>query len=319
MRTLIILFSVLLTACEVTIDRPLPPHESKLVLHAFTRPDDSLRLSLTRSYGPLENVTVNDLLVDDATVRMWFNGVEQTPVDYRDTIMDPFFGTRSGYYLPRAAVPKEGDRVTIEVSHPEYGTARGETVLPMRATLVKVEIIQDAFRQVRGEGSGQPYTQSILRLTINDPAGNENRYRIDFLRMLTVDPALPGFLIPEVVQVYGVATPSSDGGFETTSEYADDEGKDGQQMVVDFLCELPNAYVELAQWQAYDIDSVEVYFTNANRDFAEYQEKLRLQRDANNGGISLTPAEPVELYDNIDGGFGVVGGFLQQIENLKID
>lgn len=319
MRTQLLLLSLLLAACEVTIDRPLPPHEPKLVLHAFTQPDDSLRLSLTRSYGPLEKVTVNDLLVDDATVRMWFNGIEQTPVVYRDTVIDPFFGTRSGYYLPRPAVPREGDRVTIEVSHPEYGTARGETVLPTRAAVVKAEIIQDAFRQSRGDFNGQSYTQSLLRLTFDDPAGVENRYQVTFLRMLTVDPALPGILIPEVVQVYGVATPSSDGGFEASSQFADDDGKDGQQIVVDFLCELPNAFVEPAQWRAYEIDSLELFFLNANRDFAEYQEKLLLQRDANNGGISLTPSEPVELYDNIEGGFGVVGGFLEQQENLKID
>ncbi|MDP5170579.1 MAG: DUF4249 domain-containing protein, partial [Bacteroidia bacterium] len=121
MRTLYILAlsAILLSACETNVDRPLPEHTAQLVLYSTMEPGDSVRLYLTRSYGPLERVTINDLLIDDAEVKFWINGVPMANVQYRDSASIFGFGDSSAYYLGRDAVVKTGDLVAVEASHPD--------------------------------------------------------------------------------------------------------------------------------------------------------------------------------------------------------
>ncbi len=314
MRTLYILAlsAILFSACETDVNRPLPEHTSQLVLYSTMEPGDSVRLYLSRSYGPLERVTVNDLLIDDAEVKFWIDGVQMTDVLYRDSASFFGFGDSSAYYLGRDAVVETGDLVTIEVSHPDYGTARGETTIPTAGTVVKAELIQNAFRTVFS--STDAYTQSILRLTFNDMAGVRSFYRVQRGFFSFRDPDFPTQLQFGALTVFGPAVPTSDGGFETVDDYA--ENPDGGEIVIDFLCEMPNAFAPVDQWKEVTLDSIWVSTEFANVDYAEYQQKLLLQQRSGGNGISLTPNEPVELYSNIDGGYGVVGAFTVKTDSL---
>lgn len=314
MRTLYILAlsAILLSACETDVNRPLPEHTSQLVLYSTMEPGDSVRLYLTRSYGPLERVTVNDLLIDDAEVKFWIDGVQMTDVLYRDSASIFSIGDSSGYYLGRDAVVGTGDLVTVEVSHPDYEAARGETTIPAAGTVIKAELIQNAFQTAFSADDG--YTQSILRLTFNDLAGVRSFYRIQRGFFSFRDPDFPTQLQFGALDVYGPAVPTSDGGFESVDDYA--ENPDGGEITIDFLCEMPNASAPVDQWKEVNLDSLWVTTEFANEDYAEYQQKLRLQQQSGGNGISLTPNEPVELYSNIEGGYGVIGGFTSKTDSV---
>lgn len=312
-RLYIILLALLGIACEDTVDIPLPEHTSRLVFFSATQPGDSLRLHLTRSYGPLERVTVSDLLIDDAEVTFSLNGVAQGNVLYRDTSFNSQFslGDSSSYYLSLGEVAEAGDRITIEVSHPDFETARGETVVAQAGSVVKSELIQNAFRSVFS--ADDAYTQSILRLTFSNPNDAAAFYRINRAFFSFTDPTAPNQVQFGVMTILGPAVPASDGGFETPELYA--EQPSPGEITIDFLCELPNAFAPVDQWVEVEPDSLWIETEFANADYAQYLEKLQTQQQSV-GGINLTPAEPVELFSNVEGGFGVVGSFTVKTDSL---
>lgn len=314
MRTfyLLALSAIILSACETDVNLPLPEHNSQLVLYSTMQPGDSVRLYLSRSYGPLERVTVNDLLIDDAEVSFSIDGVSMTDIQYRDSLSFFGFEDSSAYYLGKDATVASGDFVAIEVTHPEYGTARGETRIPATGEVLKAELIQNAFRTVFS--STDAYTQSLLRLTFRDMAGIQSFYRVRQGFFSFRDPDFPTQLQFGALTIYGPALPTSDGGFESVEEYA--ESPDGGEITVDFLCDMPNAFAPVDQWKEVTLDSLWVTTEYANVDYAEYQQKLRLQQQANGNGISLTPVEPVELYSNVEGGYGVIGAFTVAVDSL---
>ncbi len=309
-----ICFGCVLSACEVEVDRPLPEHTPQMVFQGFMTPGDSVRLYLSRSYGPLEQVQIRDLLVDDAAVRFWINGVEMSQVIYRDTLISSFQELRSGYYLGKDATIPPGSRIDVEATHPDFGTARAGTTLPTPARILKVETIQNAFRQVFG--NDDTYTQSILRVSFEDPAGEPNFYRILNAFIIYRRPDQPNQLRSQGLSVYGPALASSDGGFEAVTLYATDETMDGQVVTADFLCEFPDAYSPIDQWQEVLVDSLFLEVEYANQDYGEFQEKLFLQSQSVGGGISITPPEPVELYDNVEGGYGSIGGYVVKSDTI---
>ncbi|MDP5170887.1 MAG: DUF4249 domain-containing protein [Bacteroidia bacterium] len=310
----LLLIATLTQACETNVNVPLPPHTSRLVLNSFLSAGDSVRLFLTRSYGPLERVTIQDLLIEDATVRFWIDDVEMTTVDFRDSIVDPFFGERSAYYVGRNGVPAAGSRVRVEVTHPDYEMASGETTLPSSARMIKAELIQNAYRQ--SIGNNDTYTQSILRVTFEDPNSESNYFRIDRAYFTFRDPDFPTQVQGGALSVIGPAVPTSDGGFEATGSFGTDENGSGGTVVIDFLCEMPNAFSPASEWKEVLLDSLYVSSETANEDYALYQEKLTLQQQNSGGGIQLSPSEPVELYNNIDGGYGVIGGYVLRADTL---
>lgn len=312
-RLYIILLALLALACEETVDIPLPEHTARLVFFSATQPEDSLRLHLTRSYGPLERVTMNDLLIDNAEVTFFLNGVDQGQVQYRDTSLHSQFGDgdSSSYYLSLGEPAQAGDRITIEVSHPDFETARGETVIPQAGSVIQSQLIQNAFRSV--SSANDAYTQSLLRLTFSNPNDAAIFYRVNRAFFSFINPTAPNQQQFGVMTILGPAVPASDGGFESLELYA--EQPSSGEITIDFLCELPNAYAPVDQWVEVEPDSLWIETEFANSDYAQYFEKLRAQQQSA-GGINLTPAEPVELYSNVEGGHGVVGSFIIRTDSL---
>lgn len=83
----------------------------------------------------------------------------------------------SGVYLS-GYTPKPGDAITISASHPKYSPVSASTVVPQKAafTVDKVEInLEDEFQE---EYYAYKSWKVVMRFTINDPAGEENFYRI---------------------------------------------------------------------------------------------------------------------------------------------
>lgn len=304
---------LMLYACEVSVDRPLPPHEPKMVLQAYLSPELPLALYLSRSYGPLERVTMNELLIKDANVQITVDGQPQSPVVYHDTLSFFGFEDSTGFYVVPDAQVASGQRIAFAATHPDYGTASGETTIPSGADITRIGVVQNAYREIFGPGDA--YTQSLLQLQVADPPGEANYYRVREMYFAFRDPEFPQQQQYGAASILGPAVPSSDGGFVADGRYASDEANNGGPLDLEFVVELPNAYAPANDWREVIIDTIFLDLEFANEDYARYQEQLQLQRESS-GGIQITPSEPVEPYDNIEGGFGAIGAFLTRRDTL---
>ncbi|GAB4421729.1 MAG: hypothetical protein OHK0039_36970 [Bacteroidia bacterium] len=305
-RIFYILPFLLLAACDAIVDRPLPEHTPRLVVNAFFQPGLPMDVYLTRSYGPLEDLSLDDILVSDARVELFKSNQSLGVLPYRDTVFNanPFPGEPnvSGKY-ESAQVADTGATYTLRISHPTYGEAEATTRIPLPVRVRRVWVEQSVAQTIDNFGNTQGF-QSLVYVEIDDPAGEVNFY--EFGAKLWVQDSLYGS-DPFVYDafLYGTATPGTNGGYDFDSALPNDAGKDGQTITYVFLTYLHNAYEEK---RTIDIQSVVLTSSSYNEDYARFKEELNRQRSTNTGGFTLIPPEAVIVYSNVEGGYGIFSG-----------
>ncbi len=196
-------FLVLLSSCEnffqTYMQVPPPPYKKGIVVNLYVTDDDTLLYaSVSRNIGSLESVKrVRDLLLSDATVRILDEAgnvvVEMdtlgadTTVYYdtlfigdenggiTDTLVYPVYNTGRMINF-QAHLPSpfggQGEKFTLQVIHPEYGTASASQTMPSKPV-----ITQPVYKASAGHDDyGGNF--STLRFDIVDPAGEENFYQV---------------------------------------------------------------------------------------------------------------------------------------------
>ncbi len=301
----------LLSACEKSVELPLPPHDPKIVVNARLSAGDSIEVYVSRSYGPLEDVDSENIQLTDATVEILDNGQSLGQLAYRDTTVQDFWGSGEiilGKYVLRNHLAQADHTYSIKVSHPDYESVTAETTVPKAMKITQAEVAQNAFRKVYGDGYAE--YQSLLRITVDDPAAIENFYRINHLQITvrnTFEPSIPDSIFTMDIYVEGVAEEAGDGGYEALESYGKDETFDGTSGTIDFLCYLPTS--DLAPNEIFDMEFTELIITSlsANADWYQYIDKVNLQRGSDIDDIGLFPSESVVVYTNVENGYGIFG------------
>ncbi|MFK7921733.1 MAG: DUF4249 domain-containing protein [Bacteroidia bacterium] len=305
---------VSLFACQTTLDIPLPPHEPKLVLNAFLEPGEPLDLYLTRSYGPLEVPTIEELLISDADVSVSIDGQDVGEMVYRDTAFFPGAtdDNVSGKYF-NSIRPQSGQEIQVIVVHPDYPTIEASTRIPAPINIVDASIDQYIIREIFPDGSGR--FQSILNLTISDPAGETNYYVVD-ADIEYEDPDFPGQALRALANVQGVARLGEEGVYTTDGTLFGDQDFDGQTETIQLLCELPNSYNDPGLIKNLDIKKIFVYALSVSEGYARYQLKFQDQQGGL-GGINILQAEPVIVYSNVENGHGILGSSVASLDTIS--
>ena len=316
-----IIFAIVLalcSACEKSVDVQLPPHTPQIVVNARLSAGDSLQVYISRSYGPLEDVTVEDIILPDARVEVFDNEQSLGVLAYRDTLIDDFFGREIvlGKHVHQNHIVQANHTYRIKVSHPDYETVTAETTVPNPMDIENVEIIQNAFRKVYADGYAE--YQSLLRITLNDPVDIENFYSLGNEMIVAYQNNMQPPLFMEYVYIEGVAKEAGDGGYETTGKFANDDAFDGTTATIDYLCYLPNSNLIPTEIYEYEFTEIEITTFSANADWSKYIEKVQLQRESNIDDIGLFPSESVVVYSNIENGYGIFGGVAQKKEQIQL-
>lgn len=142
MKKTYILFSaltlVLLLSCERTLNVDFSDERPLIVMNGVVEPEKPIEVFVSKSFPVLDTDSAAPYL-KDASVELHINGsfVEKMQLV---TTYDTADYRRKGLSLFRSkAHAKIGDRVRIEVSAPEFETARAETVIPAPPTIEKVD------------------------------------------------------------------------------------------------------------------------------------------------------------------------------------
>ena len=77
---------ILSLSCTRDLDIPFPEHEAQLTLNTFLVEGGIPFLQVSRSFGALETVTDSSILVKDATVELWKEGVKLSNLQFKDTV-----------------------------------------------------------------------------------------------------------------------------------------------------------------------------------------------------------------------------------------
>ena len=287
---------VFFSACEKPVNIDLPYDGNKIVINSLIMRDSFIYARLTNSTPARGSNGYNTgfPIPAGAKIDLYENDV------FKETLV-----RRNIYgkdYFVSVSKATEGKKYTLKASATGLDNAEGSDIIPHKPSFSGVE-----FRQI-STGNNE---KARIVINIDDPAGEKNYYR---LRLYAADtntsPAGPRFFIDkqdyQYFKVDNLAS-SSDfdifGDYEYSQLYFTDDKFDGRNvsLTVDISYFSPSQ-----QYIAPEL-------VHLSKDSYHYLQSRENQ--FNNEGNPFT--EAVVVYNNINGGYGIVGGMADSIKVVR--
>ena len=320
----VVLLSALLCAgCENTLPLPDEYMQPLLVMNGLFTPDSLLTVQLTRSRG------INEVQ----------QGSSAYPtVDVDDVWQEALAHVGDGVYRSASFRPVEGQRIRLEAENSSLGSVSGETALPRTVPVESVTFGNMSLSYIYGiqtecspdgcvddtVGYSIDYEYD-LNIRFTDP-GNERNY----YRLLVEHEEYDDYWMQDYIDL----TPVFDPGGEALDEFIDvgnadyyynqfdDELFDGKTFTISLPMYLSSGYVDLTADSPESpseppVRKLRITLQSISRDYYLY-----LKTMGQLVGSSLLNdlfAEPVQVYNNIEGGIGIVGGCAASTMQVTVD
>jgi len=280
------------TACEKPINIDLPYEGNKIVINSLIIRDSLIYARLTNS-SQLSNSSFFPVPAG-AKIDLYENDLFKETLVRRNIYGKDYFVS-----LSKSA---EGKKYTLKASATGLDNAEGSDVIPPKPSFTEVE-----FKQT-STGNNQ---RAKLVITINDPAGEKNYYR---LRLYGADtntsPIGSRFIIDKQdYQYFKVDNLASNSDFDIFGDYDysqiyfTDDKFDGRNV---------SLTVNVEYFSSADL-YIAPELVHLSRDSYRYLQSRENQ--FNNEGNPFT--EAVVVYNNINGGYGIVGGMADSIKVVR--
>ncbi|MEZ4686272.1 MAG: DUF4249 domain-containing protein [Bacteroidia bacterium] len=309
----IFVFALLAIACERTGHLRLPEHEIKLVVNAQWNPGIPMWVHLSRSYGTTELVNNNDLLIPDATVSIWENGVKLEDFIYRDTSRyelnrfgsDDTLLVKYGQYMhPARDTVKPGSHYQLRIHHPDYDDIVADCRVPTPVKIDTIRVFFDAVTET--DLSNASTTYHIIEIQVDDPPGEDNYYGLNMTRVYTspdsshADTVIIHENIVPLVNSYGLNTLVPAG-----SIVFSDEGHDGEQISKLFYVIKRTQFS--IQGDPLIPERYIFHLYSMNKSLAGYFEgRFKQDQELDQDNLLYVPGA-ASVSSNIEGGYGVFG------------
>lgn len=313
----IILFIVIFSSCETTIDFNGKDTDPLLVVNSIISPDSAIKVHVSESRFFLEDDSqfVN---LNNATVKLQINNTEYES-------LKPI---QNGYYLG-TYMPKVGDKLKIIVSNPQFQEVSATTevvaanpVLSVDTSTVileKTALLSYSYDQSTPDTIGYTINNEFkINVNFNDPANIQNFYKVNLKMKI--------WLSNGTTQTVKYYFNSDDAVFGNTSESGIFDNSSGNyyQVFSDDVFDGKSYSLKLsANYYSY------LYFNNTPPKSGNFYEPVTITknelivelqsisksyylylrtRDASNTFVDFF-SEPIQIFSNIQGGIGILGSY----------
>lgn len=277
----VILFLALIgfTSCEKYLEFDEEVLASKLVVNGIINPDSTFKIHISNSLSVIDNADLS--IVENANVVIYDGngGIYETLTYY-------YNGVYEGNLKPIL-----GDNYTIEVSAPDFVTVTGSTSIPNLVNISQVDTL--GVEDVNG------YKELKLTIVFQDLPNESNYYLLEILGVDNVSGTI--YETPMQIRSDDVTLGLDNGGY-SEQVYFTDELFDGETKTLVI-------YVEDSR--DYD-DYIEVRMTSLTQDLERYARTYQAYQNTYGNPFS----QPVQVYNNIENGFGIFAGY--QVSRKKI-
>ncbi|GAB3265297.1 hypothetical protein GCM10027347_32920 [Larkinella harenae] len=313
-------FLVSLTACDSLIndvdpDR-LPSTEGKLVVQCYLSPQDTLlRAAISLSRPVLGTGNAAPWNLDDWKVVL-SEGNRSIELKY-DPLLYTFIAD------PRQFPIEAGKTYQLRVQAGTQSVTASCTV-PKPISIASARL--DSSREQTPFNNNQPWIYDV-RLTWQDPVGQENYYRVagevSTNQWVTLTTFTPNGPLRDTIQRY--LPLQSLIFFGNTEQHISDRNRDGQ-VITSPKGTIPNyltySYVDTTSKMSYSGNApitkrpvaVTVMLLHVDRHYYEYHRTLQQQNDIDGNPF----AEPVLISTNIEGGLGCFGAYNRTINTVTL-
>ena len=298
-----ILVSVFISsACEKIIDINVPEKDRKIVLNSLINPDDPFSVQLSRRKSVLEDDEMSFL--DDAVVK----------VSKGNTLLGTMTYDVYGRYILEGILPEIGEQYNIEVEHPVLQPVSSQVKIPEYVPILEI----DTSRSFDEYG----YPRYKLNMRFEDPHPEDSYFSVSMLLTERIyDWQTETFL--DSTQTYNVHMwLSGYGGNNIGGELLEQQPSfymDGKLFIHDAPLLGADNMLELGlEYNVYSFmqDSVEIQILLDHIDPSYY--KYARSREMYYRTNESPFAEPVKVFNNIEGGFGIFSSYARSRRTYKL-
>ena len=284
------------------VDVALPAHESRPVINAYLHVDSLPRVYIRQSQGL--NDRVEEVFITDAEVSLR---------DGEGRLIENLVVRKledSSYFTSPSTLLSAGRVYEIRCELPSGKTASGKTMIPAPVAIEKLLYTPNGANSIDG------YTMDEVDIVWNDPAGTRNYYFIHMELISTTYYDQDGDGQTDTLRNRYQIYPGIQLGNVTVSNHGvilSDEGFDGKQY---------SLKVQYENWYGYwgggvdeQQDSLAVYLSTLSEPAFDYLRKYDTHINSQSVGFFAT--EPVVMYNNVEGGYGIVGGLSQSTASRR--
>jgi hypothetical protein len=295
--------SVLLffSSCAGITSMDVPFEKPSLVVNSYFSEDEKWQVNLSQSHHILD--VADPAYVNNASVQI--SGSDGSFFYlYYDSL-------ENGNYINDSITPKANVTYTIEAFAPNYEAVSASDYAPSKADIINEKL--DTIIPTLNNPADHKLT-----FTINDNPNEENYY-VFFM-------AIPyfywgeeesdtflhiGFISNDPIMEYEVKYSYSD--FLSTSQinyvervFFSDELFNGSSRIFEFY---PEEY-----FSYYEVDNLFFYILSVSKTYYLYEISAYKQIDTKNNIM----AEPVKVYNNIEGGMGIFAGYSTVLDTVEV-
>lgn len=276
-------------ACDTTTTVDLPKKNQRLTLNCIAQDNSPWQVNLSLSKGILEVLPFDGVF--NATVDIYEN----------DKLVESVIETTDfeGRYFFQNSFPTPGKSYRIEAKAQPYGTVSAffKQPLPVIADALEVKILgtNPAFEFSR---------DAQFRVFLTDPPG-DNYYAISITRK-SEDSAFPGSAALLNLAFIDPAYRQNNEPYSATLTYKDTYF-DGQKTYLD-LKSIISDYPDERPLNFYSVT-----LKNLTKEHYDYLKTSYLQNSTRNDPF----AQPIQVVNNINNGFGIFAGFTQTVFTVE--
>ena len=293
MKRLFFLLSIPLVyiSCEKVIPFDGDVNTPKLVINSVFESDSTFKVHVSSSRSVIDTASFNN--IDDAIVSI---------KDDNENIIETLNHIENGFYIGQT-FPQENQTYILEVNHPDYADITASDSLPSPITINSVDTSTII----------DPINGNRLQISMNfdDPENTQNYYLIET------------YSVNEYLVIKNSDTTEYE--LDTTKQFmvlTDEVFQNGgspwreQGLFNDLLFNGQNKTLELEipndSWSgsedgydwSYQTLTLRLYLHNITLSYYYYRTSLELFQNASGNPF----AQPVQVYSNIENGFGVFAG-----------
>jgi hypothetical protein len=282
-KIIVAIFCFVFLGCQLTVDIDVPFEKAQLTLNSLFSPDSVWKVQLNLNRHVLDSKPF--AAVDDATVSILENEIP----------IETLVSKGNGVYRS-ISKPIGGKNYTIKVATDHYGSVQSTASLPS-----PIQNLQAIFHEPQQADHG---LESIIDIKFDDRPGERNYYKITAFGdayYVSRNKLIAKTTVPLGLKVVGI----SDDGSESRSDEIifSDLLFDGQTHQMS---------LQTGQWfSRYSNLTVSVW--SISEEYYNYKQTLQLQSDTRDNPF----AQPVNVFNNIEGGFGFFGGYVRS--NVSTD
>jgi hypothetical protein len=289
-------------ACRKIIPTDIETKDKKIVMNGLISPSGiEVRASLSLGLNDISNAIE---YINDAEMVLYKND-EALAVMVRNK-----FDDKGLYYVPYFT-PEIGVEYTVKIEKSPYQSISASSYIPETVKIDTITYFKETVAEI-----GYTYLVYSFYLTIDDPKETENYYFIADTSVVYdyyYDTYLEKDTMVQTQQA--IYLQSTDPVFEGEREYAEyllfsDETFNGQKR---------SLKVSIDEWAFYgDTIDMKFYLYSITKEYYLFLKSraLQLQQDE----ISrLLGATPVQIFSNVENGFGYFGGQNYSTKSIELD